>query len=208
MKGFICPPAVCNTPFSSLDTLFVFCWTVCGRTMSEWSSSSKGRRGETSMLLKCLKSPVETCSPDLWPPDLFLSVGFCSFLALSSWTTWGLKPKWLSARWWTFTTPTMRYKAAHFKLLILNKMSKIYTPNLCFSLFAAGDSTDDSGWPGQGRGAAGSQRSHEEPEDPPGAADVLSGQQLSHPRNSPSFIIGHNLLLHRGTVFCFPVLFC
>lgn len=44
--------------------------------------------------------------------------------------------------------------------------------------FAAGDSSDHSGRPGQGCGAAGSQHSHEESEDPPGAADVLSGQQL------------------------------
>lgn len=44
-------------------------------------------------------------------------------------------------------------------------------------LVAVGDSSDHSGRPGQGRGAAGSQRSHEEPEDPPGAPDVFSGQQ-------------------------------
>ena len=48
-----------------------------------------------------------------------------------------------------------------------------------FCLPAAGDPTDHSGWPRQGRGAVGSQRSHEEPEDPPGAADLLSGEQLS-----------------------------
>lgn len=49
--------------------------------------------------------------------------------------------------------------------------------NQSVALCAAGDSSDHSGRPGQGRGAAGPQRSHEEPEDPAGAADLVSGGQ-------------------------------
>lgn len=56
--------------------------------------------------------------------------------------------------------------------------TQISTVKSGFLCFVVGDSTDHSGRPGQGRGAAGSQRSHEEPEDPPGAPDVLSGRQL------------------------------
>lgn len=59
-------------------------------------------------------------------------------------------------------------------------------------LVAVGDSSDHSGRPGQGRGAAGSQRSHEEPEDPPGAPDVFSGQQQQtlHTDLNPEFLPG------------------
>lgn len=59
-------------------------------------------------------------------------------------------------------------------------------------LVAVGDSSDHSGRPGQGRGAAGSQRSHEEPEDPPGAPDVFSGQQEQtlHTDLNPEFLPG------------------
>lgn len=63
----------------------------------------------------------------------------------------------------------------------------IFTPKLFF-LLTVGDSTDHSGRPRQGRGAAGSQRSHEEPEDPPGAPDLLSGQQLPDSVHTRAFI--------------------
>lgn len=131
-------------------------------------------------LFNVVSADLSLCFLDLWP--LFFSLGSCSSLDPSSWKTWRRKPKWLSVRRWTFTTPTMRYEAfTHLHLFWCWYWEKcltkwISTSKLCF-LLAVGDSTDHSGRPGQGCGAAGSQRSHEEPEDPPGAPDLLSGEQ-------------------------------
>lgn len=50
--------------------------------------------------------------------------------------------------------------------------------NISIVVLAVGDSVDHSGRPRQGSGAAGSECSHEESEDPPGASESVSGQQI------------------------------
>lgn len=78
------------------------------RTTSEWSSSSKGRRGERLIRFISYTLSVPTHRWPLMTFLLLLPTGSCSSRVPSSWTTWGRKLKWLSVKRWTFTTPTTR----------------------------------------------------------------------------------------------------
>lgn len=91
-------------PLCGVKSLMCFC--VCcylsNRMTSEWSLSSKGRRGEA---LNEFTAAV-WCS---WHISLSVSEGFYSSHGRSSWMTWRQRLKWHLVRQWTFTTPTMRW---------------------------------------------------------------------------------------------------
>lgn len=79
------------------------------RMTSESSSSSKGRRGEVASFC-CPSHVILFCAGTLsmTSSSLPLNAESCNFLDLLSWTTWRPRPRWLSVKQWTSTTPTMR----------------------------------------------------------------------------------------------------
>lgn len=150
--------------------------------MSEWSSSSKGRRGETSSRFTTLMSSVATCSRRLTSLLLCRILQFPRPVKLDD-----LRAKAKVAFGQTMDlhyTNNEVWSQKNSQTCTIFKISwnkkKVYlhqSSNFLFFL-AVGDSIDHSGRPRQGGGAAGSKRSHEESEDPPGAPESLSGQQI------------------------------
>lgn len=161
-------------PLCGVKSLMCFC--VCcylsNRMTSEWSLSSKGRRGEAL--------------------NEFTAAVWCSWhISLSSFCLWrilqfprpikldDLKAKAKVAFGQTMDLHYTNNEVGD-KKTAASRTARIELDikNTLFLLLAVGDSVDHSGWPWQGSGAAGSKCSHEESEDPPGASESVSGQQI------------------------------